>query len=352
MPLPISHPPRLERAGLVAHIMALTHFLHRYSMDKLVASQRYPKLSLGFEGYITLLAEQDYAPSELAERLNISRQACSKVIKDLERNGLIQRHLDPRDSRSHRLTLTLKGHRLIQDGIELTNDLQRRFAEVAGSDILERVTGLLEQLCQALQVTVPRYQVLEAIGRTTQRQPQKLNVLLPILNDYFYESLVSSLSSKGFQGLKPNFSQVLGLIVLDQGRIQYIASLTGVTKQAIAAIANELEQLGYINKEADPHDKRQIILRLAPLGQRLLNASEQSIEELTLKLEAILGQSAFELVDNTLAELYIHGIEHQGLQGSLPVNIEQLSQQLLQELGPAGTRALAQHLMIITRGNI
>lgn len=351
-PRQVNHPPRLERAGLVAHLMAITHFIHRHSMDKLTATERYPRLSLGYESYVTLLAEKDYSPSELAERLNITRQACSKAIKELEQNGLIQRHINPEDSRSRRLTLTLKGRRLIQDGIELTNQLQNRFAEVVGSDTLDSVTRLLEQLCHDLNVPVPHYPVIEAIGRTTQRQPRKLNVLLPVLNDYLYESLVSALSDKGFKGLKPSFSQVLGLIVLDQGRIQYIASVTGVTKQAIATTANELTRLGYITKDADPHDKRQIILRLSPLGQRLMAESQNSVADLTRRIEQTLGSDAYALVESALADLYTHGIEHQGLPGSLPANIEQLSQQLLQELGPSGARALAQHLMTITRGNI
>lgn len=349
---PFSYPPSLLRAGLVAHVMAITHFIHRHSMERLTATERYSRLSLGYEGYVTLLAEKDYSPSELAERLNITRQACSKAIKELEQNGLIQRHVNPEDSRSHRLTLTLKGRRLIQDGIELTNEIQNRFAEVVGSDTLAGVTRLLEQLCHDLEVSIPRYSVIETLGRTSQRQPQKLNVLLPLLNEYLYGSLVASLSEKGFRGLKPSFSQVLGLIVLDQGRIQYIAAVTGVTKQAIATIANELARLGYITKDADPHDKRQIILRLSPLGERLMTESRKSVADLTRKIEQALGPEAYALVETTLAELYIHGIEHQGLPDSLPASIEQLSQQLLQELGPTGARALAQHLMTITRGNI
>lgn len=332
--------------------MAITHFLHRYSMEKLSASQRYEKLSLGYEGYITLLAEHDYSPSELACRLNITRQACSKAIKDLEQSGLVQRHANPEDHRSHRLTLTLKGRRLIQDGIELTNQIQSRFADVVGADTLGNVVELLEVLVHELGVSVPRYSVLETIGRTTRRPPQRLNILLPLLNDYLYESLVSSLSKKGFDGLKPSFSQVLSLIVLGRGRIQYIASITGVTKQAIATTANELVQLGYITKEPDPHDKRQIILQLSPLGQRLMAESKNSVEELTGRLALALGTEGYALVESTLAELYTRGIEHQGLPGSLPANIELLSKQLLQELGAHGARVLAQHLMTITRGNI
>src|SRR5690625_1814054 len=155
------------------------------------------------------------------------------------------------------------------NGKALTNEMCKRYVEGWCCDTLAGDTRLLEQLCHDLEVSIPRYSVIETLGRTSQRQPQKLNVLLPLLNEYLYGSLVASLSEKGFRGLRPSFSQVLGLIVLDQGRIQYIAAVTGVTKQAIATIANELARLGYITKDADPHDKRQIILRLSPLDDQI-----------------------------------------------------------------------------------
>lgn len=349
----ISDFPRLQRTGLIAHMMAVTHFIHRESMEKLAETQRYPKLSLAYEGYITLLAERDYSPGELAERLDITKQACSKTIKELEQIGLLQRRSNPEDSRSSLLSLTGKGLQLIQDGVNLTNEIQQRFAEAVGAEKLKALAGILEKLCVELEVEVPRYKVLETIGHGSKgRQPRRLNLLLPILNHYFYQSLIDSLSEKGFKGLKPNFSQVLSLIVLDQGRIQYIASVAGVSKQAIAVIANELERLGYIAKEADPHDKRQVILRLTPLGQRLLAESESSVQALVGRLEKILGSKEYEVLETTMAALYAQGIDHHGLPNALPANIEQLSRHLLEELGVAGARALAQHLLTITRGNI
>lgn len=210
----------------------------------------------------------------------------------------------------------------MQDGIDLSNQIQQRFVKVVGADKLDFLTDTLEVLCAELKVEVPRYQLLEAMGREHGQQPQRLNLLLPILSNFFYQALIDALSEKGFTGLKPNFSEVLGLVILGQGRIQYIAAVTGVRKQAIAVTANELEQLGYINKDIDPHDKLQIVLRLAPLGQKLLDESKLSVEALLKRIERIVGNQSFEVLETTVAALYAGGIEHHQLPNAMPNNIE------------------------------
>ncbi len=336
------------RPGLTAHLMAITHFLRKNTLDRLTESGRYRKLNLVYQGYISLLAEQDYSPGELAAKLGVSKQACSNTIRELTKLGLVQRRVNPQDSRSSLLSLTPEGLQLLHDGTAVTADIQQQFADTLGRDRLERFIDILEILRRELAIEIPSYRALEPDAGT--HGPTRLNLLLTHLNDFFYQSLIDSLTAKGFEGLKPSFGQVLSLIVPDGGRIQDISSVIGVSKQAIAVTASELEQLGYIVRETDPADKRQVILRLSPQGERLLAASTTSVRNLEVSIEAALGEVDYRLLEEIVGELHllVTGGDGRSLSRS---GIKQLSRHLLEELGATDARVLARQLLAMTRGD-
>jgi len=338
-----------NRPGLVAHIMAINHFVQKDTMDKLLGSRRYRRLSLAYVGYISRLAEQDHTPGDLASKLGISRQACSKIIAELEQLQLVERRVNPADSRSSLLSLAPQGRQLLADGMRVTAALQQRFVGAIGADTAQRLATILDKLCRKLGVAVPRIPALKGPGRKGGGQ-LRLHALLPGLSDFCYQTLIDSLGAKGFKGLKPSFSQVLSLVILDGGRIPYIASVIGVSKQAIAATAVELEQLGYITREPDPDDRRQVILRLSRRGQRLLTEANASVESLEASIRDALDEDEFELLAQAMSTLYVDGIDHYGSQDVQPAVIRQLAQDLVADIGIAGARMLAQQLTIITRG--
>ena len=85
-----------------------------------------------------------------------------------------------------------------------------------------------------------------------------MGALLPRLSDYSLQRLMELTRDKGHPGLKLSFGQVLTMIGPSGGRIQQMASIHDVSKQAISAIATELELLGYLRRETDPQDARQL----------------------------------------------------------------------------------------------
>lgn len=342
-----------DAEGLFVHMMAVTHYVQKNTLDKLTASRKYEKLSLVYEAYISRLAERDYSPGELAAVLGISRQACSKSIKELETLGLITRRKNPEDSRSSLLSLTGKGRALLRDGIEAVNEIEAQFAEKVGSKTLQRLVSILEKLCQNLQIEIPAYQVFDLSGvDKVESRPKRLILLLPKLTDHFRQTLFESLSDKGFKGLKSNFGQVMGLISQEGVRIQYIASVIGVSKQAIAATAAELEQQGYITREPDPDDRRQITLGLSPLGQRLLTEAVASVRSLEVTIENLLSTEEFLFLESSVSALCFQVADYYDQASALPARIKRLSDSLLTELGTTGAHALAQRLITITRGKL
>ena len=334
--------------GLTTHLMAISHFVQKKTMEELTGNKGYSKLSLVFGDYIARLVEQDSAPGELARHLGVSKQACSKTIREMEAQGLVERHPNPLDSRSSILSLAANGRQLIADGHAVSTAIYRRFAQYAGEARLQGMADSLAVLCHEFGVALPAYQPMPSGNDSAAQQASRFNLLLHSLDNHSYRFLISALTDKGFTGLKSSFSQVLSLIVPDGGRIQHIASVVGVSKQAIAATATELEQLGYIVRDSDPHDRRQIILRLSPLGEQLLFEANTAVQRLETSIRDILGEVACQELEETLAALYFQVLDHYGSPASQGTDLQALSQQLLHQLGVSDARALAQHLMTLT----
>jgi len=80
---------------------------------------------------------------ELSRISTIDASHASRVTKDLEKRGLIRRFPDQADSRRMRLTVTEKGHALIDQIWPIATDLSARIErEVGGSDIAAMIRAL------------------------------------------------------------------------------------------------------------------------------------------------------------------------------------------------------------------
>lgn len=334
--------------GVVTHLIAVTHHVQKATQEKLLASARYEKLSLMYEGYISLLAERDCSPGELAAKLSISKQACSKVIRELEDLDLITRRKHPEDSRSSLLSLSERGLQLLKDAAAYTVEVQEEFSSAVGTERLQQMIGHMETICRIRGIAVPRMDSVE--GLMLSDRPTRLNLLSAKLNRDFRQALFASLTAKGFPGLRSSYGQVLGMIGKDGVRIQYLASVIGVSKQAIAVTATELEQQGYITREQDPLDKRQIILQATPMGARLLTEALASVRELEREMRDAIGAEAYRNLEEILGTLFAAISDQYGTRPGLSHRIQQLSDDILAELGVAGAQALAQHLINLTRG--
>lgn len=91
--------------------------------------------------------------TELAERLGISKQAVSKLLKDLESDGLVERVRDPEDARAQLVRLTDSGLRGMLDGLD---ELKKLEAELAGEIGILRMADLHEGLAALLSALEAR----------------------------------------------------------------------------------------------------------------------------------------------------------------------------------------------------
>jgi len=97
----------------------------------------------------------DTRPSELAARLQISKQALNYLLGQLEQLGYLERRPDPHDQRGKRIAVTKRGRaaiRVIREGV---NEIETEWAEQLGSDRFSQLKALLLTLNQLAATREP-----------------------------------------------------------------------------------------------------------------------------------------------------------------------------------------------------
>jgi DNA-binding MarR family transcriptional regulator len=148
----MAHPPARQAAPPARVIQladrlhsAAIHLLRRLRVEDAAAGLTAPRLSalsvIVFRGPLTL--------SELAAAEQVRPPTITRLVQELEREGLVQRLPDPADRRIARVRATPRGRRLLHEGrarrVErLARDLAR--ASPADQALLERAAQVLEAM--------------------------------------------------------------------------------------------------------------------------------------------------------------------------------------------------------------
>ena len=87
-------------------------------------------------------------PSELAARLQISKQALNYLLGQLEQLGYLERRPDPHDQRGKRITVTERGWAAIRVIREAVDELETAWAEQLAPERFAQLKTLLLDLNQ------------------------------------------------------------------------------------------------------------------------------------------------------------------------------------------------------------
>ncbi|MFI6156016.1 MarR family winged helix-turn-helix transcriptional regulator [Kitasatospora sp. NPDC051170] len=112
-------------------------------------------------------------------------------------------------------------------------------------------------------------------------------------------------------GLKPKHAGVLAS--LDAGAAasqQELATRLGVAPSLIVALADQLEELGAVERVRDPEDRRRQVLTLTPEGRRLLDLCVNAAEAADADLTAALADPERATLTHALHTLARHRLPH------------------------------------------
>jgi DNA-binding MarR family transcriptional regulator len=136
----------------------------------------------------------------------------------------------------------------------------------------------------------------------TQRPPA-LIALLSQVRDAVAAELYSGLAERGFAELRPAHGCVFGNIDEPGARLTELADRSGLTKQSVGEAVADLEQLGFVERVADPEDGRAKIIRLTSHGADALAAAEEIFSGIEARFAAEVGQERFDEFRETLTRL-------------------------------------------------
>ena len=331
---------RRYRGNLPRHCMGISRHLQASLMHALNPQHR--QLRLNYEPYISLVGSEGARLTDLAGWLSISKQACNQTVNQLQRAGYLLRAPDPGDGRAKQVLLTQWGRELVAQGSRLAAKVEREYAGLIGQQAFSELVEHLSELHDGLGLPG---------RRPTPHRPSSVSGLLPRVTGHMLQRLMELTRSRGHPGLKMSFAQVLTLIGPDGGRIQQMARIQEVSKQAISAVASELERQAYIRREPDPAGHRQVLLKLTGRGQQLLADSVGSIEQLEGELELVVGAAALRGFKQHTRQLYgALRLEEEVFGGAAASpadgpDVQHLARRLQRQLGRAGAVQLARLLL-------
>ena len=93
---------------------------------------------------------------ELAEYLGITKQAVSKMVDYLEKNGYVMRKTHPTDKRGKTIVLTERGLLVMKAKEEILTDIEQRWIENIGAERMKMIKEDLTKLvCEANKGKLP-----------------------------------------------------------------------------------------------------------------------------------------------------------------------------------------------------
>ena len=94
--------------------------------------------------------------SDLAGRLEISKQGAAQIVEDMERRGYVERAADPADRRARPVRLTARGQAALANARRFHRDYERRLVRKHGAEAVRTLRTVLSSVAGAGQGVDPR----------------------------------------------------------------------------------------------------------------------------------------------------------------------------------------------------
>ncbi len=87
---------------------------------------------------------------ELSDFFHLRNASVTNMVKNLERDGLIERKIDPKSARNKRIYLTKKGEEIAQDIEDQMNHLNQQIVDRLDENDIDNLLTSLENVIQSL----------------------------------------------------------------------------------------------------------------------------------------------------------------------------------------------------------
>jgi DNA-binding MarR family transcriptional regulator len=141
---------------------------------------------------------------------------------------------------------------------------------------------------------------------TTKRRSERqqwnpdLSVLASRLSDATQAELFKRLEDQGHPQLQPRHGVVLAYLDEDGIRSTELARLSGRHKQVVGRLVDELEDLGYVDRRADPADRRAKLIVPTDRGLEAMRLADGIVAEIERRHAEAAGAKTYAEFRNVL----------------------------------------------------
>ncbi|MFL5859256.1 MAG: MarR family winged helix-turn-helix transcriptional regulator [Solirubrobacteraceae bacterium] len=116
--------------------------------------------------------------------------------------------------------------------------------------------------------------------------------------------LTSTVAARGFDDLRPALSVVFQHLRDEGSRITEIADRAQLTKQTVVYLVNDLEREGYVERVADPTDRRAKLVRLTARGDAAVAEARRIVSDIERDWTELLGERRMKELRRLLEALH------------------------------------------------
>lgn len=132
-----------------------------------------------------------------------------------------------------------------------------------------------------------------------------LGLLLAILDRVADRALVDALHAAGYVDLRSAHGAVFESLDPSGSRVSEMARRAGVTHQSMTELVEFLVGAGYLEKSADPADRRAKVVMLTPKGLAAVNVAVTAVEASERAWQEHLGEPRMRALRRALEQLVL-----------------------------------------------
>ena len=121
-------------------------------------------------------------------------------------------------------------------------------------------------------------------------------LLITLAERHMANHLQAHLVAAGFDDHRVVHHNVMAHVTFEGIRLTELAEKAGMTKQAMSELVIDLEQLGYLTRAPDPHDRRAKLIGFTDKGRAAVQAAMHAFVE----MESALGERSLRSLRRSL----------------------------------------------------
>lgn len=144
-----------KRASLGQALLRAARLLDEQALARVRALPGAPSLRPAHSRVFPHLDLEGTRLTELARRLQVSKQAAGQVVDELREMGIVELAPDPDDGRAKRVRFTPLGRRGLLHGLQVLGEIESEIAAVMGKRDVQTLRALLARALAILETRAP-----------------------------------------------------------------------------------------------------------------------------------------------------------------------------------------------------